>query len=268
MHKDIEEMFHLTGKVAVVIGGAVHLGFDMSTVLAAAGCHVVLTSRDMDKAHAAAEKLRKDYSGDFLPLQLDQTKYEDVVHVTKTIRSWKGRADILINNAGGGAGRHAGELFDRPAQGIADIIHLNLTGMIFCCKEIGAFMAEKGYGKIINISSITGVVGRDRRLYQRHHMNGQSVEYAAAKSGVIGLTKDLGAYLAPKGIYVNSISPGGFNRDLPEGFVKDYSDRTPLGRMGRDQMDIKGAVLFLAAPASDYITGHNLVVDGGFTIWQ
>lgn len=100
-------------------------------------------------------------------------------------------------------------------------------------------------------------------------MKGQPVDYAAAKAGVIGLTRDLAGLLSPRGVHVNAISPGGFAREnLPAGFIKDYSDRTPLGRMGRDGVDLKGAALFLASPASDYITGHNLVVDGGFSIWH
>jgi len=100
-------------------------------------------------------------------------------------------------------------------------------------------------------------------------MKGQPVDYAAAKAGILGLTVDLAGFLGPSGVHVNAISPGGFGRaDTPESFVRDYSDRTPLGRMGRDGLDLKGAILFLASPASDYITGHNLVVDGGFSTWH
>ena len=129
-------------------------------------------------------------------------------------------------------------------------------------------MAGQGHGKIINIASIAGIIGRDRRMYERNEMAGQPIDYAAAKAGVIGMTLDLAGLLSPNGVGVNAISPGGFNRNLPEGFVHDYADRTPLGRMGRDGVDLKGAILFLASPASDYVTGHNLVVDGGFTSWQ
>jgi NAD(P)-dependent dehydrogenase (short-subunit alcohol dehydrogenase family) len=100
-------------------------------------------------------------------------------------------------------------------------------------------------------------------------MKGQPIDYAAAKAGIIGMTRDLAGLLSPMGVHVNCISPGGFDRGkLPAGFVKDYSDRTPLGRMGRDELDLRGATLFLASRASDYVTGHNLVVDGGFSIWQ
>ena len=130
-------------------------------------------------------------------------------------------------------------------------------------------MSPRRAGKIINIASMAGLIGRDRRMYARNGMKGQPIDYAAAKAGVIGMTKDLAGLLSPMGICVNSISPGGFQRpDHPEGFVRDYSDRTPLGRMGRDGLDLKGAALFLASPASDYVTGHNLVVDGGFSLWH
>ena len=132
-------------------------------------------------------------------------------------------------------------------------------------------MIEQKAGKIINIASIAGIVGRDRRMYQRTGLRQQPVDYAAAKAAVIGMTRDLAAVFAPYGVLVNAISPGGFHgpdRPLPEEFAKAYSDRTPLGRMGRDGIDLKGAALFLASAASDYVTGQNLVVDGGFTIWQ
>lgn len=96
------------------------------------------------------------------------------------------------------------------------------------------------------------------------------MDYTAAKAGIVGVTRDIAAVLAPQGVHVNSISPGGFAREnVPPDFIKAYSDRTPMGRMGRQgSADLKGAALFLASPASDYVTGHNLVVDGGFSIWQ
>ena len=130
-------------------------------------------------------------------------------------------------------------------------------------------MGRHGSGKIINIASVSGLVGRDRRVYARSQMKGQPVDYAAAKAGVIGLTRDLAGLLSPLGINVNAISPGGFAREtLPKTFIRDYSNLTPMGRMGREDTDLKGAVVFLAAPASDYVTGVNLAVDGGFSIWR
>jgi NAD(P)-dependent dehydrogenase (short-subunit alcohol dehydrogenase family) len=129
-------------------------------------------------------------------------------------------------------------------------------------------MAENRSGKIVNIASIAGLCGRDRRMYVDGKLKGQPVDYAAAKAGVIGMTMDLAGYLSPNGVYVNAISPGGFERGQPPEFIELYSRATPLGRMGRDGIDLKGAVLFLSSSASDYVTGQNLTVDGGFTMWK
>jgi NAD(P)-dependent dehydrogenase (short-subunit alcohol dehydrogenase family) len=176
---------------------------------------------------------------------------------------------VLVNNAGGTPAGSPGPLFDRAPEDIENLIAVNLTGMLFCCKAFGKRMGDQGSGKIINISSVAALVGRDRRMYRRNDMAGQPVDYAAAKAGILGMTRDLAALLAPAGVCVNAIAPGGFGpRELPSGFVNDYSDRTPLGRMGCDGVDLKGAALFLASSASDYITGHTLVVDGGFSVWQ
>ena len=266
MHDEVLKMFDMTGKVSLVVGGARDLGLDMASILAAAGSDVAITSRTIERAESAAGKLKAEYEIDALPLALDHTKPDQVVETVKKVQQWKGRIDVLVNNAGGGSGKH--QLFGRSTDDIDNLIAANLNGPLYCCKEVGKVMADQGSGKIINIASIAGIVGRDRRMYERNEMNGQPIDYAAAKAGVIGMTRDLAGYLTPKGICVNSISPGGFNRNLPEGFVKDYSDATPMGRMGRDGIDLKGATLFLASPASDYVTGQNIVVDGGFVIWK
>ena len=266
----IREMFDLTGKVAVIIGGARDFGFNMGDVLAEAGCDLVLTSRTLGSAQQTAEKLRSRHKRDTLPLALDVTHQSQIAAMAKQAAAWKGHLDILINNAGGTPpGKGKAHLFERAPEDAAELIAINLLGSLYCCQEIGRLMAKQCCGKIINIASVAGVIGRDRRMYQRHDMRGQPIDYAAAKAGVIGMTRDLAGLLSPLGVHVNSLSPGGFDRGkLPAGFVKDYSDRTPLGRMGRDETDLRGAVLFLASPASDYVTGHNLVVDGGFSIWQ
>ncbi len=266
----IKEMFDLTGKVAVIIGGARDFGYHMGDVLAEAGCNLVLTSRSLASVQQTAEKLRATHKRDILPLALDVTRHVQIVETARRAVAWKGHIDILINNAGGTPpGKGKAHLFERAPEEAAEVISINLLGALYCCQEIGRVMARQGRGKIINVASIAGLVGRDRRMYQRHDMRGQPIDYAAAKAGVIGMTRDLAGLLSPLGVHVNCISPGGFDRGkLPAGFVKDYSDRTPLGRMGRDETDLRGAVLFLASPASDYVTGHNLVVDGGFSIWQ
>lgn len=265
----LPELFNLHGKVALVTGGARDLGLDMASVLAEAGCDLVITSRSLNSAQKAAVQLRQLYKRQTLPLALDVKDPANVKEVAAQAAQFKGHIDILINNAGGGIPGSGGNLFERTPEEILELVSINLLGTLYSCREIGVYMAEAGSGKIINIASIAALVGRDRRVYDDCQMRGQPVDYAAAKSGIVGLTRDLAGLLGPKGVCVNCISPGGFDRDnLPPKFVEEYSDRTPLGRMGRDGIDLKGAALFLASPASDYVTGQNLVVDGGFSIWK
>jgi NAD(P)-dependent dehydrogenase (short-subunit alcohol dehydrogenase family) len=271
MHKEILSLFNLEKKVALVSGGASNLGFDAAGILAAAGADVIVTSREKQKAEKSAEELATKYGIDSIGLALDQTDYHNVSACFGAALQWKNKIDIVVNNAGGGSGSTNANIFERDPVNIRQMIDVNLTGMIYCCKEAAGLMKAQGNGKIINIASIAGLLARDRRMYERSGMNGQAIDYAAAKAGVIGLTRDLAGVLSPLGIYVNAISPGGFtgrSRNHAESFVQDYADRTPLGWMGRDGIDLKGAILFLASPASDYITGHNLIVDGGFSIWH
>jgi len=265
----IEEMFDLKGKVALVTGAHAWLGYDIACVLAEAGCNLIVTSRDKTRAQETAGGIAEAFGVETLGLAMDQRYHDQVKAMVERACAWKGHIDILVNNAGGGSGKSAGHLLKRNPEDEVQLITTNLTGVLFCCKEVARCMIKQGFGKIINIASIAGLIGRDRRLYDRSDMNGQPVDYAASKAGVIGLTRDLAGLLSPHGIYVNAISPGGFEKgDLPELFTEEYADRTMLGRWGRMGIDLKGPALFLASAASDYVTGHNLVVDGGFSIWK
>ena len=261
------ELFRLDGKVALVTGGARDLGFDMAVALAQFGAEVIVTSRTLAKAEKSAAEIRDLSDSDTLGLELDHCDWPQVQRVAEQANEWKGRLDILVNNAGGGSGDAPGNLLERPVEEIDYLLRNNLLGPIQCCKAFGAYMVRQGSGKIINIASIAAVLGRDRSVYERSAMNGQPIEYAAAKAGIIGMTRDLAGLFSPLGVLVNAISPGGFDKGLlPETFVKDYGDATMLGHMGRMGLDMKGVVVFLASSASDYITGANVVVDGGFSI--
>lgn len=263
------ESFRLDGKVGIVTGAHAWLGYDMSCALAEAGCYVIVTSRDVSKAEETAEKIRAEYNVDTLGVAMDQRFYDQVKHMAEMAHAWRGHIDILINNAGGGSGKSEGHLHKRHPEDEIDLIAVNLTGVLFCCKEVSRFMVKQGHGKIINIASAAGLLGRDRRMYERSGMKGQPIDYAAAKAGVIGMTRDLAGLLSPHGVCVNAISPGGFEKgDLPEQFTKEFADEVMLGRWGKMGVDLKGAALFLASAASDYVTGHNLVVDGGFSVWK
>lgn len=271
MSETTRGMWDLGGKTAVVIGGSKMLGKDMASAFAEAGASVVVTSRTAEAAEEAAQTLSMLYNVEALGVALDVRSYTSITEAATRTHAFTGRIDVLVNNAGGGSGSASGDLLTRPVEAIEDMIATNLTGTLLCCKAFGAAMIKQNSrdGAIINIASIAGLVGRDRRMYANGGVEQQPIDYAAAKAGVIGLSRDLAAAWAPYGIRVNSISPGGFGpRRLPATFVDEYADRTPLGRMGADGFDIKGAALFLASNASSYVTGHNLVVDGGFSAWR
>ena len=264
------DQFRLDGRVALVTGAHSWLGWDIACALAEAGAHVAITSRETERAEEAAGRLAELYPAvDTRGIALDQTDPKAVVRCFDELWNWKTRLDILVNNAGGGSGSSDGNIATREVSDIDSMIRTNLTGVIYCCREASRLMSRRKSGVMINLGSIAGLVGRDRTLYRESGVNEQPVDYAAVKAGVIGLSRDLAASLGPQGIRVNTISPGGFDKgQLPDSFVSGYGDRTVLGGMGRMGVDIKGAALFLASDASAYVTGHNLVVDGGFSVFK
>ena len=260
------DRFQLKEKVAIITGAARDLGFDAACALAEAGAAVVITSRVLDKAEQAAKKITDRFGTEAIGLELDHTDWQQVKRVVDQTMHWKNRIDILVNNAGGGSGMGECNLFKRDPKAIASLIESNLIGPILMCKAAGEIMIRQKSGKIINIASIAAMVGRDRDMYHRNNKNEQPIDYAAAKGGVISMTRDLAALMAPYDICVNAISPGGFDKgELPQAFVHEYSNETMLGRMGKLDQDLNGIILFLASPASDYITAQNIIVDGGFT---
>lgn len=263
------DLFSLKGKTFVVAGGAHHLGNDMASALADAGADGVVTSRRESDAQSAAKEISQATGRRILGMALDATQEDDVKRVLDHAAGTFGRIDILINCVGGGGGAKGASTFleDRPRQAWDSLHEVNLTAPFLLCKHVTPIMRRQGEGAIINIASVAGMVGRDRRVYPQG-MSPQAIDYASAKAAVIGMTRDMAAYLGPARIRVNAISPGGFERGQPPDFIAAYSDKCPLKRMGKDGVDLKGAAIFLASPASAYVTGHNLVVDGGFTIWQ
>jgi len=264
--KKVHERFELSGKVAVITGGCSGLGLDMARALAEYGCALALTSRDGEKAKETARKLHEETGAKAQGFSLDQRNAADCQRAFDEIVCAFGRVDILINNAGGGSGVGECNFLERDPANIQNMIDTNLTGALFCSQAACRCMAKQKSGAIINLGSIAGVVGRNRDMYHQANKMEQPVEYAAAKAGVIGMTRDLAAFMAPYGVRVNCISPGGFDKgELTQAFIDGYSARTPMGRMGQMHSDLLGVVVFLASDAASYVTGQNLVVDGGFT---
>ncbi len=265
--KITEKIFNVANKVAIVTGSATGLGRDMARLLGESGCTVVITSRDENKATAAAKELSELTGANIVGFSLDQRDYSSCEALMDfTVKSF-GKIDILINNAGGGSGAGECNFLLRDPENIRNMIETNLTGALYCAKAACKYMAEQKSGKIINLGSIAGIVGRDRDMYRKVNKMEQPVEYAAAKGGVISFTRDLAAFMAPYGVCVNSISPGGFDKgELAQSFIDAYSERTPMKRMGQMYSDLLGTVLYLSSDASSYVTGQNIVVDGGFSV--
>jgi NAD(P)-dependent dehydrogenase (short-subunit alcohol dehydrogenase family) len=269
MPHNVHELFDLSGRVALVTGGARNLGFDMASALAEAGCDVAITSRELDDARKSAERIAADTGRTVRPFACD-VRYEDrVVAVVDDVLATFGRIDILVNNAGNVVSTpESAPMEKRSLKDWQLTIDVNLTGVFLFSKHVAAkAMMPARSGVIVNIGSTAGLVGKDRRIYLGTNMGGATIDYHAAKGGVVNMTRDMAVYLAPHGIRVNCISPGGFWRGHSDTFTRQYSEQVPLGRMGEDGKEMKGAIVFLSSEASSYVTGANLPVDGGLTAW-
>jgi NAD(P)-dependent dehydrogenase (short-subunit alcohol dehydrogenase family) len=253
------ELFDLSGKVAIVTGGATGVGRQMADGLAEMGADLVLCARHADRCEQAAEELR-GLGVRALGLRCDVRDPAEVQAVVDRTRSELGRIDILVNNAGTSWGAPAE---DHPLDGWQKVIDVNLTGVFLWSQAAGRVMIEQAGGKIVNIASVAAFIGGPPEL-----MN--AVAYNASKGGVISFTRDLATKWAQHGINVNAIAPGWFpsdmNKVLLDAQPDAYLQHIPLRRFGGPD-DLKGAVVFLASAASDYVTGQTLVVDGGQSAW-
>jgi NAD(P)-dependent dehydrogenase (short-subunit alcohol dehydrogenase family) len=265
----IHELFDLSGRVALVTGGARNLGFDIATALAEAGADVAITSRNLDDARAAAQRIAADTGRKIIGFACDVRFEDQVAQMVDAVLAEFGKIDILVNNAGNVVSTPENKpLEQRPVEEWEFTIDVNLKGVFLCSKHVVArAMKPARRGVIINLGSVAGMVGKDHRVYAGTTMGGVTVDYAAAKGGVIAMTREMACWLAQYNIRVNCISPGGFWRGHSETFTRQYNDRVPMQRMGQDGKDIKGAAVFLASEASAYITGINLPIDGGMTAW-
>ncbi|HNT34995.1 MAG TPA: SDR family oxidoreductase [bacterium] len=268
-NQTVQELFDLTDKAAFVTGGARNLGFDMALALAESGANVTITSRNLEQCKKSAAQINKTTGRRVLPLALDVCREDQVERAIEAHISEFQRLDILVNNAGNVLSTpETAPLEKRSLEDWHAVIEVNLTGVFLCTKHaLAKAMMPQRSGSIINIASVTGMIGKDRRVYRGTTMGGATIDYHAAKGGVISMTRDMACYLAPFNIRVNCISPGGFWRNQPEAFVKAYSETIPMGRMGQDGKEMKGAVVFFASEASSYCTGQNLAIDGGLTAW-
>jgi NAD(P)-dependent dehydrogenase (short-subunit alcohol dehydrogenase family) len=251
--------FRLTGKVAVVTGGAGLYGRPISAALGQAGAHVVVTSRSSKAAERAAAAL-SDEGCSASGLALDLADTDSITAFHRTVVDAHGRIDVLVNNAVHRAGRG---LFDTTAAEWDATSAVNSRGLFLITQAVGGTMVEQQEGSIVNIGSIYGLVGPDFPVYTGTSAT-SPLFYGYDKAGMVGFTRYLASALGRSGVRVNCLCPGGLLSGQDQVFVDAYSSRVPLGRMAREQ-DIAGAVVFLASDASAYVTGVVLPVDGGWT---
>ncbi|QQZ08621.1 SDR family oxidoreductase [Heyndrickxia vini] len=250
------ELFDLTNKTAIITGGSSGLGSQMALALAEAGANIVICSRNIQACQEMSDLLNQQgYHS--IALKCDITNQEDIDYVVdETIKNF-GTIDILINNSGTS---WIAPVLDIPADKWDKVMNVNLKGMFFFSQAVAKIMKDQGGGKIINISSVTGLFGTNPAFLD-------SVAYNTSKGAVVSLTKDLAVKLAQYNIQVNAIAPGFFPTKITKALDKATTiilSKIPAKRFGTDQ-DLKGSALFLSSKASDYITGQLLVVDGGLT---
>jgi NAD(P)-dependent dehydrogenase (short-subunit alcohol dehydrogenase family) len=278
--------FQLDGRVAVITGGAGLLGEQHGRAIARAGGTPVLIDINGTRAEAIAKNIAEEFSVPTLGVATDITNPESVQHLLEKLLQKFGHVDILINNAANnptptssiGAHELAGvdginfsQFENFPMQQWHDDINVGLTGAMVCSQILGTHMALQRRGVILNIASDLALIGPDQRLYRRPGMPDalqpvKPVSYSVVKAALLGLTRYLATYWAECGVRVNAISHGGVLNGQPEDFLNKINSLIPLGRMANVD-EYQGAILFLCSDASSYMTGANLVVDGGRTCW-
>ena len=254
------DLFRLDGKTALVTGGGRGLGQYMAEALSDAGASVVLCSRSLETLEEVKAEI-EDRGGKALALECDVTEPEDVDSMVAKTEEAFGAIDVLVNNSGTAWGAPAEEM---PVEKFDLVVEVNVRGTFLMSQAVGRRMIERGEGgKIVNIASIAGLIG-GRPDYM------QTIGYNSSKGAVISMTQNLATSWARHGINVNAIAPGWFPTDMSGGLIKEFEEKMlndiPLRRFGQPE-DIKGAVVFLASPAADYMTGQTIVVDGGLTAW-
>ena len=270
------DMFDLSGRTAVIVGGAGKMGTQFGYTLAAAGATVILVDKDVERCKKVAHEISKATRKSVQDYCLDGGDEAHVHNMFHSINRDHQRVDILIYNVMAKPDGYYKSTTDYEVTTWNDTISGNLTGAFLCCREAARYMKPMKSGVIVLTSSIYGVVAPDQRLYAEcgaakniygsdESLNCPAV-YSASKAGLIGLGKHLAARWGKYNIRVNMLIPGGVYDGQEDAFQREYNKRTPLGRMAA-WSDFNGAILFMVSDASSYMTGSNLVVDGGWTVW-
>jgi len=261
----LKSLFSLEKKIVLITGGAGYLGTSMSEALAEAGAIVIIASRSEKRCKALAEKLDKLYNTNCRGFLLDVTSQDCIKKVVESIIQEFGRIDILVNNA---SFSDPAKIEDMSCEQWINGMEGTINSVFRVSHVVIPRMITQRQGNIINISSMYGVVSPDPRIYGTSTFSNPA-NYSIGKAAILHFTRYYAVHLAPYGIRVNAISPGPFpHRKIQseKWFMQNLSNKVPLGRIGQPD-ELKGAIIYLASSASSYVTGHNLVVDGGWTIW-
>jgi NAD(P)-dependent dehydrogenase (short-subunit alcohol dehydrogenase family) len=257
--------FDLSGEVVLLTGGAGILGAAFAAALSRFGAAVAIVDRDGAKAGKSAQAVprARAYEADIVdPQALRRLQGE--------VKAELGTPTVLVNNAAAKSDNFFAPFEQFPLDDWNQVMNVNLTGAMLCSQVFGAAMAERGRGSIVNILSIYGIVAPDQRIYEGSSYEGRAINtpavYSTSKAALLGLTKYLATYWSAAGVRVNAITPGGVRSGQNDTFVERYSARVPLGRMA-ERDELAGALVFLASPAASYVTGQNIVVDGGLSAW-
>jgi NAD(P)-dependent dehydrogenase (short-subunit alcohol dehydrogenase family) len=266
-------MFELAGRTALVTGACGTLGPAFCQGLAEFGANVVVTDLDRRKAEALAAELETRHGVETLGLACDVSSPAAVDAMATAALARFGAIDILHNNAGNPPSDPAVYFARFEDYELAEwrrVLATDLDGMFLVAKTVGGHMAARGQGVIVQTASIYGALGADQRIYEGAASEGHAINnpavYGTGKAGVIGLTRWLAAYWAPRGVRVNALVPGGVEGGQNERFIARYANRVPLDRMARRE-EMVGALIWLVSDASSYVTGQAIFVDGGLSAW-
>lgn len=261
-------LFDLSDKIAIITGGAGLLASEHAIALSEFGAKVVLADFNEEKCNEAVDALQKQ-NINAVAKYCDVTKKESWQKLLDEVVNEFGRVDILVNNAGftnqSKSANYDAAFENFPLEDWNMIMNVNLTGTFLGCQVVGAKMVEQGKGSIINIASLYGVVSPNHRIYPGTGIS-QPVAYSVSKHGVIALTKYLATLWAEKGVRVNSLTPGGIFNEHKGLFLERFQQLNPIGRMS-NKTELRGGIVYLASDASSHVVGHNLIIDGGWTVW-
>jgi NAD(P)-dependent dehydrogenase (short-subunit alcohol dehydrogenase family) len=271
----MDQLFSVSGRIAVVTGGMGQLGMAYSLALIDRGAKVAILDMASSPKQPSPQAEKAMQQGSLVLYRCNIARRGEVEAALGQIEALFGTPDILVNNAAldsppDASAAEVGPFEQYPESSFDKVMEVNVKGTFICCQVFGGRMAELGRGSIINISSTYGILSPCQDIYEFRRKNDEvffkPVAYSISKSAILNLTRYLATYWAKKGVRVNTLTPGGVANNQPREFLEAYCPRVPMGRMA-EAGEMVGAVIYLASDAASYVTGSNLVVDGGWSAW-